>query len=44
MSEMQPLSAGWTQSRWGLLLELYKTCLRSQTGNTWNSEESVYFV
>lgn len=41
MNEMQPLSAGWTQSRWGLLLEL---CLRSQTGNTWNSEESVYFV
>ena len=44
MHEMQPLSAGWTQSGRGLLLELYKTCLRRQTANTWNSEESGYFV
>lgn len=44
MGEMQPLSAGWTQSGWGLLLELYKTCLRRQTVGTWSSEESGYFV
>lgn len=44
MGEMQPLSAGWTQSRWSLLLELYKMCLRRQTVTSWNSEESGYFV